>query len=90
MRNRRKSARVGQIHEGETNPTHTSPVPTRVPRSQLCKLTHKLMSHFNLHYNHLALRGGGVDSYCQKSVKTFSHLSCHELSKAWRERESGD
>lgn len=31
-----------------------------------------------------------LDSYCQKSVKTFSYLSCHELSKAWRERESGD
>lgn len=23
-------------------------------------------------------------------MKAFSHLSCHELSEAWRERESGD
>lgn len=29
-------------------------------------------------------------SYCQKSVKTFSHLSSHELPEARRERERGD
>lgn len=40
--------------------------------------------------SHLAVSSRGVDPYCQESVKTFSHLSCHELSKAWRERESGD
>lgn len=54
------------------------------------KLTDKLTSHFSLHYSHVALSGGDADSYCQESVKTFSHLSCHELSKARRERESGD
>lgn len=30
-------------------------VPTGAPKSQLRKLTHELMSRFNLHYNHLAL-----------------------------------
>lgn len=29
-------------------------------------------------------------SYCQRSVKLFSHLSSHELPEAWREREGGD
>lgn len=29
-------------------------------------------------------------SYCQRSVKTFSHLSGHELAQARREREGGD
>lgn len=31
-----------------------------------------------------------MTSCCQSSVKTFSHLSSHELPKAWRECESGD
>lgn len=87
MSNRCKCAWVGQIHEGTANPTRPHSVPTSSPRSQVRELTHKLMSHFRLHYNHLGLT---LDSYCHKSVKTFSHLSCHELSKAWGERESGD
>lgn len=70
--------------------THISSVTTRFSRSQVRKMTPKLMSRFHLHENPLALSSGDVDSCCEKSVKTFSHLSCHELSKAWRERESGD
>lgn len=53
---------------------------------------HKLISSsdFSSNYHHSSTNSGLMYLYCQKSAKTCSHLSSHELSKAWRERESGD
>lgn len=59
---------------------------------QVTSVGHKLISSSDFSYNdhHWSTNGRFMYLYCQKSAKTCSHLSSHELSQAWRKRESGD